>query len=299
MNIYTMTNKILILILFYYIGLSDGFAEFFDNSIQAVRNEPVGDIRLSLYLGDNRTGYALIMDNGCGMSTKELQDFATHSLDHKARFTRDSKRGLDPKASSSSMPSNTENSFLSKFGVGAKQAGFYLGDRIRVITKQKESKINCEQGCSASQAVVGRQVKEFVLDSRELDEKFSESGNTEEAYNGVINHRHIGEVGNFSNQEEKDFPMCDEIESEITSYEMDHMDHFTIIVLHLRPEIRAQLRFDTTLAQQMAEIYYFHLHPEHTYESLKNMSKFGHSASPVPNAKRYVFFVVLLLKYSY
>ena len=243
---------------------------------------------MSLYLGD-RTGYALIMDNGCGMSTKELQDFATHSLDHKARFTRDSKRGLDPNASSSSIPANTDRAFLSKFGVGAKQAGFYLGDRIRVITKQKESKTNeppAQERGGMSQAVPGRSVKEFILDSRELDEKFSLTGSTEEAYHGVIRHRHAGESDKFMCQEELEFPMRDFMESEINNFEMDNSDHFTVIVLHLRPEIRAQLRMDVTLAQQMAEIYYFHLHPEHTFDALKTHSKFGHTAVTPASSKR-------------
>lgn len=252
---------------------------------------------MSLYLGD-RTGYALIMDNGYGMSSKELQDFATHSLDHKARQARDSKKGLDVTASTSSIPSNTDQSFLSKFGVGAKQAGFYLGDRIRVITKQKESRVTEQQKGGKSQVVAGRQVKEFVIDEKELDERFRQAGTTEAAYQGSIEHRHIGEAGRLMNQEERDFPLHDGIEAEINAFELDHADHFTIIVLRLRPEIRAQLGMNTYLASQMAEIYYFHLHPEHTYDSLKNHSKFSHQSGG--STKRFVcLFSCLFINFKY
>jgi len=53
------------------------------------------------------------------MGLSEIQQFATYSLDQEAR-------GKCPDARNTSM--------ISRYGVGAKQGGFYLGDDIRIIT---------------------------------------------------------------------------------------------------------------------------------------------------------------------
>ena len=66
----------------------------------------------------------VIFDNGCGMDGDGLRDFATYSLDQETRGNR---------------ASASNKSFISKFGVGAKQAGFFLGDSIQVFTKQLNS----------------------------------------------------------------------------------------------------------------------------------------------------------------
>jgi HSP90 family molecular chaperone len=66
------------------------------------------------------------MDNGCGMDKAGIQDFATYSLDQE---TREQRAG------------EMDKSFISKFGVGVKQAGFFLGDQINLTTKTSNSSV--------------------------------------------------------------------------------------------------------------------------------------------------------------
>jgi hypothetical protein len=81
----------------------------------------------------------VIADNGEGMNSRKLQEFATFALDQESR----SSSGAD---------------FISKFGVGAKQAGFFLGSQITIFTKK-----------------VNESILEFTLDENRLEER-SESG---------------------------------------------------------------------------------------------------------------------------
>lgn len=62
------------------------------------------------------------------MCTEKLTQFAVYSLDQATRkeIWKDKKNA-------------NKGGFISKYGVGAKEAGFFLGDRIRVVTKQEDS----------------------------------------------------------------------------------------------------------------------------------------------------------------
>ncbi len=82
-----------------------------------------------------------ICDNGKGMNEAELRRFAVYS---------DAKSYSDSDHSSSN---------ISKFGVGSKQAGFYLGERIHVVTKSLELRGS---------------VLELALDEQEMGERSSE-----------------------------------------------------------------------------------------------------------------------------
>ena len=101
--------------------IADATAEFIDNSIQACKNNIPDENRVidvGVYLKTVKSsrrseGYAVIIDNGKGMNERDLREFATYSLDQETRGNRPSERQGD--------------SFISKFGVGAKQAGFFLG----------------------------------------------------------------------------------------------------------------------------------------------------------------------------
>lgn len=66
------------------------------------------------------SSYIAVLDNGCGMDKEGLQKFSTYSLDQKSR---------------NQAATMHDKSFISKFGVGVKQAGFFLGDSIRVMSK--------------------------------------------------------------------------------------------------------------------------------------------------------------------
>jgi len=108
-----------------FLGVSDAIAEFIDNSIQSTAQEEIRQITVSVALQSiSLGGHVVISDNGVGMGIDELTQFATFSLDQDAR-------GNKPNASDQSM--------ISKYGVGAKQGGFFLGSKLHIVTtKSKE-----------------------------------------------------------------------------------------------------------------------------------------------------------------
>lgn len=108
-------------------------AELIDNSIQACSGSSRREVKVYLALncdlfrdGDAdefSNSFVAVLDNGVGMDKDGIQKFATYSLDQKSRNQEARK---------------DDKSFISKFGVGVKQAGFFLGDSIRVMTKTAE-----------------------------------------------------------------------------------------------------------------------------------------------------------------
>jgi HSP90 family molecular chaperone len=122
------------------VGVSDAIAEFIDNSLQATQHNPERRtiqiyFDLNFYSGSS---YLTICDNGRGMSEREIMRFAKY---------------CDPKEYETDASRNPTN--ISRFGVGSKEAGFYLGDRLHVLTKSQELD----------------DVIELVLDESEMEEK--------------------------------------------------------------------------------------------------------------------------------
>lgn len=109
----------------HFTRISDALAEFIDNAIQATSRPSLPitfrSIQIKIFLS---LGYIVISDNGCGMDLSDLQVFATYSLDQEDRLQQ---------------PKPGDTSFISKFGVGAKEAGFYLANRIRIISNKSLS----------------------------------------------------------------------------------------------------------------------------------------------------------------
>lgn len=106
------------------------FCEFIDNSIQATSINNTKDmdriIDVHIFLKDKLVA---VFDNGEGMTYEGLKAFATYFLSQADRGLEREEVDLIP---------GYLDSTISKFGVGATQAGFYLGDRIKVITKKDE-----------------------------------------------------------------------------------------------------------------------------------------------------------------
>ena len=94
--------------------LSDGLAEFIDNSLQACSQDSSipTNVKVSFHLGksEHDESFVVIYDNGCGMDQTEMKRFAVHSLSHDARR----KRGDVERSATNSVK-------ISKFGVGAKE----------------------------------------------------------------------------------------------------------------------------------------------------------------------------------
>ena len=122
------------------VGVPDAIAEFIDNSLQATQhNSERRTIRIYLDLNFySGSSYLAICDNGRGMNERDIMRFA---------------RYCDPKEYEDDAAQNPTN--ISRFGVGSKEAGFFLGDRLHVLTKSQE----------LDEAI------ELVLDESEMEEK--------------------------------------------------------------------------------------------------------------------------------
>jgi structural maintenance of chromosomes flexible hinge domain-containing protein 1 len=146
--------SVLIRLTILLLGVADAIAEFIDNSLQATqRNEEGRNINLDFDLDFySKSSYLVITDNGKGMTELEIQKFAKYGDPKYPNTAEQDHSELD--TSSEQDPSNDPTN-ISMFGVGSKEAGFYLGDTIHIITKSKSSE----------------KVIEFVLDEKEMEEK--------------------------------------------------------------------------------------------------------------------------------
>ncbi len=216
----------------HFLRVADALAEIIDNSIQACEGvEDIKEVHVKLFLQKyGSSNFAVVMDNGCGMDKDTLQEFATYSLD---RATRNRATGIE------------KRSFISKFGVGAKQAGFFLGERIRVLTKL---------------ATDDDVVREFVLDSLEFESRYR---NNEDVFSGVINKRSVGACAKYMPSDEQKVPSLSQA---IKFHETTHKS-FTIVVIKLKDDLVRRLlnvsgqQEHRLLHSELAEIYHFHVHP--------------------------------------
>src|SRR5690554_3825251 len=120
---------------FAQLGISDAISELVDNSIQATMdNDNKRSIKIQMVTGgSNKQSFLLVWDNGCGMDRDTVNAFAKYYYGQEKR-----NKAVPSSASDSQIPYNA-TSFISKFGVGAKQASFYLGHRVHLITKTRTS----------------------------------------------------------------------------------------------------------------------------------------------------------------
>lgn len=215
--------------------VADALAEFIDNSIQASQAQSNGrkiELGLDLNYHGDAASYISILDNGEGMDEKALNDFGVYSLDKVSR-------GLNP--------SNENTSNISKFGVGAKQAGFFLGDRIHVLTSDAESS----------------SILEMVLDREAIEGKASNDENPFKDY--ITRHDAAKSLdGNFF-IERKFNDRVQQLVNRLFEQKFQHSNSFTLITIRLRREIKRKLHREDAfkdLPIQLADIYHFHLHPE-------------------------------------
>ena len=219
----------------------DAVAEFIDNAIQACNDNLVSrTIIVYFFLGAGGVGYMCISDDGDGMNVPGVECLSTYGLDQKTRNLV-----------------NTGAVSISKFGVGAKQAGFYLGERIHIITKQA--------GVPT--------VLETILDEKEFDARYA---NNEDVYCGVIKRRRVNDTTEIDNNMPADQKAVRALYQTLVQHERDN-DQFTSIVIKLNAVTVAQMldnQYYLDLKDDIAEIYHFHLHPEHHPTEIHKLPKF-------------------------
>lgn len=221
----------------------DAIAEFVDNSLEACgKHVTPGLVQVSLFLDSKnnkdgkKTAFLCISDNGVGMDTPNIKEFATLALDHAAR-------GLE----------NTGRAAIGMFGVGAKQAGSYLGNRTRLVTKRLDDE----------------RVLEFVIDKEKLEHRYK---NGQEVYKEKVRSRPVSNTSLVPDDERA----IKQMQEMLAAHEKEHLS-FTYVIIRLHHEIIEQLLKEkryNNIANELSEIYHFHLHPEHLPNRIDQIEKF-------------------------
>lgn len=217
-------------------ALPYALADLVDNALTATaKNKGARTIEIRMLFDESRGKPAVIvLDNGCGMTTKQLNNWAVYKLN---KFTREnSKFGSNPDAyvRPDHVPRSL-NSDISYFGVGGKQAVFYIGKATRVISKP----------------VGSPDVHELVL-SKALFEK--KEKNKEDTYSTTIRNRRPGDSSHIKTAQEAF--LHDLIAEECKR------DSFTAVVITevLQEHIHFLKEGFEVWARQLAHIYHYYIH---------------------------------------
>uniref|UniRef100_A0A8C7RIF2 Structural maintenance of chromosomes flexible hinge domain containing 1 n=1 Tax=Oncorhynchus mykiss TaxID=8022 RepID=A0A8C7RIF2_ONCMY len=203
-------------------GMYEYYASEGQNSLPQTNNITV------LCLFDESLGKhaVVIMDNGCGMTSKQLNNWAVYRL---SKFSRESGYVRpDPVARSL-------NSDISYFGVGGKQAVFYIGQSTRMITKPAGSP----------------DVHELIISKEEFERK---ERNKEDIYSGFIRNRKMADSSHVRDDEERFLHGL--IAEEVGK------DSFTaVVVTGIQPEHVTFLKQDFHLwTRELAHLYHYYIH---------------------------------------
>lgn len=129
-------------------------------------------VELSFHEHDRGEWYFCVEDHGVGLSRETLKAFATFGLSRKARQLERDNTDVD-------APDFLSGE-IGEFGVGSKQAAFFNGRCISVITAQDSP----DKPCSSS-------VLELEIAADRMDEAYKLSQNP---YAGQVNQRARGNV---------------------------------------------------------------------------------------------------------
>lgn len=129
-------------------------------------------VQLSYHDHDRGESYFCVEDHGAGLSRDTLKAFATFGLSRKARAMERDNTDVD-------APDFLSGE-IGEFGVGSKQAAFFNGRCISVMTAQDSA----DKPCSSS-------VLELEIAADRMDEAYKQSQNP---YAGQVNQRARGNV---------------------------------------------------------------------------------------------------------
>ncbi|BFZ21319.1 hypothetical protein BsWGS_24357 [Bradybaena similaris] len=222
------------------------FAELIDNSLAATAfNDGSRTIELRLYVDDSAVckNCIVVLDNGTGMTPRQLNSWAIYRL---SKFTRREKRGRKGETESSLRSPDESlnladtwaprfmNSDISYFGVGGKQAVFFIGNATRMISKPKNSK----------------DVHELTISKEEFEKK---EKNHQSIYTGFIRNRQPGDYSHISPEDEHVIKLISEEPGR---------ESFTAVVIQgINTQHIAYLKQHFNMwTRQLAHIYHFYLH---------------------------------------
>ncbi|XP_043921496.1 structural maintenance of chromosomes flexible hinge domain-containing protein 1 [Protopterus annectens] len=212
------------------------FAELIDNSLSATaRNIGVRSIQIRLLFDETQGKPSIaVIDNGRGMTSKQLNNWAVYRL---SKFTRtegvaesDHSGYVRPPAVPRSL-----NSDISYFGVGGKQAVFFIGQCVRMISKPAEY----------------QDVHELIISKEDFEKR---EKNKEAIYSGYIRNRKPGDSSHIANEDERFL-------HNLIMEEYDKESFTTVIVTVVQPEhIQYLKNYFQLWTRQLAHIYHYYIH---------------------------------------
>ncbi|XP_051796327.1 structural maintenance of chromosomes flexible hinge domain-containing protein 1 isoform X2 [Acanthochromis polyacanthus] len=211
-------------------------AELIDNALSATaKNKGQRTIEIRV-LNDRTVGKPaiVVLDNGCGMTSKQLKNWAVYRL---SKFTKESSTFASDKevyVRPEHVPRSL-NSDISYFGVGGKQAVFYIGDSARMISKP----------------VGSPDVHELVLSKEEFVRK---EKNKEDVFSGVIVNRKPGSSSHILNNDERFLQA-------LIAEECGKESFTAVVITGVQPEHITFLteRFNV-VTRELAHIYHYYIH---------------------------------------
>ncbi|MCI4377610.1 hypothetical protein PGIGA_G00205450 [Pangasianodon gigas] len=217
-------------------ALPYAFAELIDNALSATSHNPeTRSIDIRLFFDESQGGPAVVvMDNGRGMTSKELNNWAVYRL---SKFNRDDRTFRSDESGyvrPSAVPRSL-NSDISYFGVGGKQAVFYIGQSVRIISKP----------------VGSPDVHEFVMSKEDFEQK---EKNNKEIYSGIIRNRKPGDDSHVRVDEERFLQT-------LFLEEKGKESFTTIVITAIQPEHVTYLKQDfDSWTRELAHIYHYYVH---------------------------------------
>ncbi|XP_070842775.1 structural maintenance of chromosomes flexible hinge domain-containing protein 1 [Chaetodon trifascialis] len=217
-------------------SLPYALAELIDNSLSATaKNTGLRTIEIQM-LFDETLGKpaVIVLDNGCGMTSKQLSNWAVYRL---SKFSRENSKFAskqEPYVRPDPVPRSL-NSDISYFGVGGKQAVFYIGDSTRMISKP----------------VGSPDVHELVLSKEAFERK---EKNKEDVYSGTIRNRKPGDSSHVKKDDEHFLHA-------LIAEECGKESFTAVVITGVLPEHIAFLKQDYKVwTRQLAHIYHYYIH---------------------------------------
>ncbi|KAL0055144.1 hypothetical protein WJX82_007626 [Trebouxia sp. C0006] len=246
-------------------------AELIDNALRATRivSRPGQTRTITISFVTRGPANALkglicVQDNGSGMTKQALNDWAIMNLSMEDR----GQQPVEPEPAARGQPAVTAaGSFLtgelSYFGVGSKNAAFFMGQSIKVTTKKADSPY----------------VHELALVAAELEQRYKES---KSVYEEDLVHRLPGDASTLSPTEGM-FPAAhDWVAGELQQTPAQAADRvadsqqlqaapsdhsFTrVVIADLKPEVLQQIADSDKYEQvcrDLAHLYHYYLHGEY------------------------------------
>ncbi|KAM9713045.1 structural maintenance of chromosomes flexible hinge domain-containing protein 1 [Menidia menidia] len=213
-------------------SLPYALAELVDNSLSATAtNKGVRRVEIRTILG--KTPAVIILDNGRGMTSKQLNDWAVYRLSKFKRETDTFESQNEGYVRPDHVPRSL-NSDISYFGVGGKNACFFIGDSVKMITKSASSP----------------EVHELILSKTEFERR---EENNEDVYKGTIVNRKTGDSSHVS----KDDSFLRDVIAEETEKES-----FTAVVITgvKKDHVEYLKKNFHKLATELAHVYHYYIH---------------------------------------